>query len=79
LFITKETAFNIFIINAFIDENANLGSRYLRQCESLLIAQKRIEIVMAAHNSINPNFPYTNCELDGSYGAVQQEGNQYVN
>jgi hypothetical protein len=45
----------------------------------LLIAQKRIEIEMAAHNSINPNFPYTNCELDGSYGAVQQDGNQYVN
>lgn len=56
-------------------ENASLGSGYLRQCESLLIAQKRIEIVMAAHNSTNPNFPYINCELDGSYGAVKQEGN----
>jgi hypothetical protein len=62
----------------FIDENANLGSGYLRQCESMLIAQKRIEILMADHNSMNPNFPYTNCELDGSYGAVQQDGNQYV-
>jgi hypothetical protein len=78
LFITIETAFNIFIITALIDENANLGSGYLRQCESKLIAQKRIEMVMAAHNSINPNFPYTNCERDGSYGAVQQDGNQYV-
>ncbi|GFG37486.1 hypothetical protein Cfor_09549 [Coptotermes formosanus] len=57
-------------------ENANIGSGYLRKCESLLIAQKRIEILMAAHGSINPNFPYTNCELDGSYGAVQMEGNQ---
>jgi hypothetical protein len=44
----------------------------------MLIAQKRIEILMAAHNSTNPNFPYTNCELDGSYGAVQQDGNLYV-
>jgi len=80
LFITKETAFNIYIyiINAFIDENANLGSRYLRQCESMLIAQKRIEILMAAHNSSNPDFPYTNCEPDGSYGAKQRDGNLYV-
>jgi hypothetical protein len=69
----------MFIITAVIDENASLGSGYLRQCESLLIAQKRIEIVMAAHNSTNPNFPYINCELDGSYGAVKQEGNLYVN
>ncbi|XP_021934500.1 uncharacterized protein LOC110837046 [Zootermopsis nevadensis] len=53
------------------------GSGYLRQCESLLFAQKKIEIEMAAHNSINPNFPHTNCELDGSYGAVQQDGNQF--
>jgi hypothetical protein len=44
----------------------------------MLIAQKRIEMLMAAHNSTNPNFPYTNCEFDGSYGAVQQDGNQYV-
>jgi hypothetical protein len=63
----------------FTDDKAQVGSGYLRQCESLLIAQKKIEILMAAHNSINPNFPYTNCELDGSYGAVQQDGNQYVN
>jgi len=57
-------------------ENASLGSGYLRQCESMLIAQKRIEILMAAHSSTNPNFPYTNCEFDGSYGALQQDGNQ---
>jgi hypothetical protein len=61
------------------DDKVNVGSGYLRQCESLLFAQKRIEIEMAAHNSRNPNFPYVNCDLDGSYGAVQQEGNQYVN
>jgi hypothetical protein len=79
LFITTEAVFNMFIITAVTDENANIGSGYLRKCESLLIAQKRIEILMAAHGSINPNFPYTNCELDGSYGAVQMEGNQYVN
>ncbi|XP_033607915.1 uncharacterized protein LOC111865888 isoform X1 [Cryptotermes secundus] len=57
-------------------DKLNVGSAYLRQCESLLIAQKKIEIEMAAHNSRNPNFPYVNCELDGSYGAVQQDGNQ---
>jgi len=56
-------------------ENANLGSGYLRQCESMLIAQKRIEILMAAHNSSNPDFTYTNCEPDGSYGARQRDGN----
>jgi len=80
LFITKETAFTIYIykINAFIDDSASLGSGYLRQCESMLIAVKRIEILMEAHNSINPNLPYANCEPDGSYGAVQQVGNQYV-
>jgi hypothetical protein len=72
LFITKETAFNIYIINAVIDENANLGSGYLPQCESMLIAQTRIETLMEAHNLTNPNFPYTNCEPDSSYGAVQQ-------
>jgi hypothetical protein len=66
------------MINAFIDENADLGSGYLRQCESMLIALKRIEILMAAHGSKNLTLPYTNCELDGSYGAVQQEGTQYV-
>jgi len=78
LFITKETAFNIYLINAFIDDSESLGSGYLRQCESMLIAKKRIEILMEAHGSKNPNFPYANCELDGSYGAVQQKGNQYV-
>jgi hypothetical protein len=44
----------------------------------MLTAQKRIEILMAAHNSINPYLPYTNCELDGSYGAVQQVQNLLV-
>jgi len=68
----------IYTINAFIDDSASLGSGYLRQCESMLTAQKRIEILMAAHNSINPYLPYTNCELDGSYGAVQQVQNLYV-
>jgi len=42
----------------------------------MLIAQKRIEILMKAHNSTNPNFPYTNCEFDGSYGALQLDENQ---
>jgi hypothetical protein len=65
-------------ITTVTDDKVNVGSGYLRQCESLLIAQKRIEIEMAAHNSKNPNFPYANCDLDGSYGAVQQIGNQYV-
>lgn len=31
---------------------------------------------MEAHGSIDPNFPYTNCEPDGSYGAVQLRENQ---
>jgi hypothetical protein len=66
-------------ITAVTDDKVNVGSGYLRQCESLLTAQKKIEIEMEAHNSINPNFPYVNCDLDGSYGAVQQNGNQYVN
>jgi hypothetical protein len=66
-------------ITTVTDDKTNVGSGYLRQCESLLIAQKKIEIEMAAHNSRNPNFPFVNCDLDGSYGAVQQAGNQYVN
>jgi hypothetical protein len=44
----------------------------------MLIAQKKIQIVMEAHGSTNPNFPYTNCDPDGSYAVVQQRGNQYV-
>jgi hypothetical protein len=66
-------------ITTVADDKVNVGSGYLRQCESLLNAQKKIEIEMEAHNSRNPNFPYINCDLDGSYGAVQQNGNQYVN
>ncbi|KAJ4439845.1 hypothetical protein ANN_07973 [Periplaneta americana] len=59
--------------------NATLvGSKYLRQCESQQVAQARVIREMAAHKANNPNFPYTNCDLDGSYGAVQQDTNTYV-
>ncbi|XP_069703617.1 uncharacterized protein [Periplaneta americana] len=58
--------------------NATLvGSKYLRQCESQQVAQARVIREMAAHKANNPNFPYTNCDLDGSYGAVQQDTNTF--
>ncbi|KAF4519115.1 hypothetical protein B566_EDAN010537 [Ephemera danica] len=60
------------------DAIGEVGSQYLRQCDSSLSALTQLRIEMSSHGTLGDSFIARKCGLDGTYGEYQLEGaNRY--
>ncbi|KAK7869858.1 hypothetical protein R5R35_006669 [Gryllus longicercus] len=57
------------------DRAEAVGEGYRRRCDSQMEARARIMEVMEAHGTLAYGLPYYDCDLDGSFGPVQDADN----
>lgn len=46
------------------------GKQYLRRCESIVFAEKKILKTFKLHGTLDPAMKSTFCQYDGSFGPV---------
>lgn len=60
----------------YLSDNATeLGTEYLRQCESMAYAQNIVQEKLAMHGTLNVSIVKTKCDYDGSYGTYSIDNN----
>lgn len=62
-------------IISFSDNETELGTEYLRQCESMAYTQSVLQQKLAMHGTLNVSIVKTQCDFDGSYGTYTINNN----
>lgn len=59
----------------FQDNSEELGTQYLRQCESIAYAQNVMRQKLAKHGTVSVSIANAQCDFDGSYGTYSISNN----
>lgn len=53
-----------------LDDKITYGTQYLRRCESISFAERKILKIFKLHGTLDPSMKTTFCQYDGSFGPV---------
>lgn len=61
-----------------LDDKVEMGSKYLRECESAAHAQMLLRQKLFKHGTTDVSFNNLQCDYDGSYGKYKIENGMFV-
>lgn len=61
-----------------LDDVAEMGTQYLRECESAAYAQMILRHALYEHGTTDVSFNNIQCDYDGSYGKYRIENGMLV-